>query len=95
MSCVGKLGGSDNHLLYGGHTLWENNQDSPLRIKRMPGPSSTVSLNMVAPDSCLHSDFQFLNFFPRWPSNSALSLHFALTSLIAPNHYTLSVVYLY
>jgi len=64
MSCVGKLGGSDNHLLYGGHTLWENNQDSPEAQENARSQLYSI-FKYVAPDSCLHSDFQFLNFFPR------------------------------
>lgn len=59
----------------------------PWRTKRIPGPSSMFS-NVVVQDPCLHSYFQFLMFFffPSYPSNSDLSLHFALTSLRTPNH---------
>ena len=63
MSCVGKLGGFDNHLLYRDHAVWENNQNSPENEEN--ARSQLYSTFKYGSTGLLPSLFlSTLNFFP-------------------------------
>lgn len=85
MSFAAKVGGFNNHLLYVGHTVWENNLTSLEDKENTRSQLYVFKCGSTSPlPSLLFSIFNV--FFPSNPSNSDLSLHFALTSLRTPNH---------